>query len=84
MRNSLQPYYEIAPIVDGKAQIIIEMPGITDVRQVNWKKKRDKIEFSARTEDVQYRTIILLPKKAKLQSVFSEIKNGVFILPFKV
>jgi hypothetical protein len=78
-----EPYFEVIPPIDGEGQIIVELPGITDVRQVKWERKGEELSLTAEAEDVIYRAIIPLRTNMKLKDIFAEIKNSVFILPYK-
>lgn len=78
-----EPYYEITPVVDNEGQIVVDLPGITDVRQVKWERTEAGLELSATSDDAKYEIEIPLAKKFKLKDVFAEIKNSVFILPYK-
>lgn len=77
-----EPYFEIVPPVENEGQIIVELPGITDVRQVKWERKEDSLSLEAEAEDITYKTTIPLTANMKLKDIFAEIKNSVFILPY--
>jgi len=78
-----EPYYEITPAVDGAGEIVVDLPGITDVRQVKWDRTEFGLELSASCEDAKYKLEIPLSKKFKLKDVFASVKNSVFILPYR-
>jgi hypothetical protein len=78
-----EPYFEVIPPIDGAGQIIVELPGISDVRQVKWEKTGEIIILVAKSEDVNYRAEIIVDPEIKLRDMFAEIKNSVFILPYR-
>ncbi|MHA2169744.1 MAG: hypothetical protein ACXAB7_07620 [Candidatus Kariarchaeaceae archaeon] len=77
------PYYEITPLQDGKGQIVIDMPGVDDVRQVMWQREEKILRVSATTSDVSYEVKIPFDNNYKLLDAFAEVKNSVFILPYQ-
>lgn len=79
-----EPYHEIIHLDADHGQIIIDLPGFTDVRQVNWTSGNLQLNIEARNEEIIYKTSISLTENMKLQDSFAEVKNGVFILPFKI
>jgi len=78
-----EPYYEITPLVEGEGQIVVDLPGITDVRQVKWDRTPTGLTLSASSEDAIYELEIPLSDNFKLKDVFASVKNSVFILPYK-
>ena len=56
-----KPYSEISFIDDIRGEIIVEMPGITDVRQITWEKIGDIMNIYASNEDVKYKAEITVP-----------------------
>lgn len=78
------PYYEITSPVNGKGQIVVDVPGITDVRRIQWNLTNDSLFLSATSSDVIYKAIIPIGKKIKILHIFAYLKNSVFILPYKI
>lgn len=77
-----EPYYEITPLVDDEGQIVVDLPGITDVRQVKWDRTDTGMNLSASSDDAIYELEIPLSTNFKLKDVFASVKNSVFILPY--
>ena len=78
-----EPYSEISYVSDDGGEIIVEMPGITDVRQITWEKIGDKLNIQASNDDVKYKAEIIVPQTIQLKDMLAIINNTVFILPFK-
>ena len=78
-----EPYFEIISNNDTDGEIIVELPGITDVRAVNWIDTAEGLVLEAKTTDLIYRVTIPITDPIKIQASFAEIKNGVLILPYK-
>jgi HSP20 family molecular chaperone IbpA len=76
-------YYEIVDKSDDEGEIIVEMPGISDVRQVNWEVKGNQLFVSAKNDDISYTATIELPDGCKLQNMFATVRNAIFLIPFR-
>lgn len=81
--NPEEPYYEIVDINDSKGEIVVDLPGIDDVRMVNYYIDNDDLVLTAENEETNYKVVIPLPQNIKIEDAFASIKNSVFILPFK-
>ncbi len=77
------PYYEIIPPTDRRGQIVVDLPGITDVRQVFWKRVNNNLELIASTSGIKYKVNIPLREKLKILDMFAEVKNSVLIIPLQ-
>jgi hypothetical protein len=79
-----EAYYEITSPTDGKGEIVVDLPGITDVRQVIWNETDGNIILTATAEDIKYHTTIPIGANMKVQDMFAKIKNSIFILPYQL
>ena len=78
-----EPYYEYSPIVENEGQLIVELPGITDLRQVTWMRSDDLFSLEAENEDAKYFLEIPVKPQIRFKDMFATLRNSVFILPFK-
>ena len=78
-----EPYYEISPEIEGEGQIVVELPGVEDVRQVNWERSTYGIDLTAESKEQKYAVDIPLSENIKLKDMFASMKNSIFILPYK-
>ena len=76
------PYYEIIDKNEELGEIIIDLPGILDIRHINWIQNQDTLELFAENDECKYQVDIILPKNAVLNATSAQLKNTVFILPF--
>ena len=78
-----EPYYEISPAIEGAGQIVVELPGVEDVRQVKWERSTYGIDLTAESKEQKYAVDIPLSENIKLKDMFASMKNSIFILPYK-
>ena len=78
-----EAYYEIVETGDGVGEIIIDLPGITDQRQINWEIRENTLVIRANNEDMKYHCNIEIPNKSQLQKHLTRLNNSVFIIPFR-
>ena len=76
-------YHEIVHKSDDEGEIIVEMPGISDVRQVNWEVKENQLIIKAKNNEISYSATIELPDGCKLQNMFATVRNAIFLIPFR-
>ena len=78
-----EPYYEISPEIEGEGQIVVELPGVEDVRPVKWERSTYGIDLTAESKEQKYAVDIPLSENIKLKDMFASMKNSIFILPYK-
>ena len=79
-----EPYYEFVKLGDGSYQLIVDLPGVTDVRQVRWQVSENALMLNAEGDDIIYKVSIPTSSKIITQDAFAVVKNGTFILPYKM
>ena len=77
------PYFEISNIDDINGEIIVEVPGISDLRQVSWKEIDSELEVVAKSDTADYKVMNPLPENINLIDAVANLKNSIFILPFR-
>ena len=78
-----EPYYEYSSLIDSEGELIVDLPGISDLRQIIWKRKGDIFTLEAENEDVKYFLEIPVKDQIKFKDMFASLKNSVFILPLR-
>ncbi|MCH8905880.1 MAG: hypothetical protein IH840_02235 [Candidatus Heimdallarchaeota archaeon] len=80
--EEVEPYYEILPHGENGGQIVVDLPGVTDLRLVNWKMDDLILSISAKIEGTSYYTQIEFEQKIRLNGPLATVKNGVFTLSY--
>ena len=80
--ENVEPYYEIVPDGEHGGQIIVDLPGVTDLRHVNWKMDDRILSISANIEGTSYFTQIEFEQDVRLNGPLATVKNGVFTLTY--
>ncbi len=78
-----EAYFEIIDKNDTESEIIIDLPGISDQRHINWEIIDDKLHLEAKNSGLKYTCVIPLPDGIIIQKHLSKINNSVFILPLR-
>ncbi|MHA2502570.1 MAG: hypothetical protein ACXAE3_06865 [Candidatus Kariarchaeaceae archaeon] len=78
-----EPYYEFSFSNENEGELVVDLPGISDLRHVNWENKRTTFELEAENEDVKYFLEVPVKDSMKFKDMFASLRNSVFILPFK-
>ena len=78
-----EAYYEIIDKNETESEIIIDLPGISDQRHINWEIIDDKLHLKAKNTGIIYTCVIPLPDGITIQKHLSRINNSVFILPLR-
>lgn len=76
-------YFEIIDKSDSEKEIIVDLPGITDQRQIHWEVIGGDLKLDANATDLKYHAIIPLPDNITIMKHLSHLKNSIFILPFR-
>ena len=76
-------YHEVVYNSDNEGEIIVEVPGISDVRQVNWEVKENQLYVNAKNDEISYSATIELPDGCQLQNMFATVRNAIFLIPFR-
>ena len=76
-------YHEVVYKSDNEGEIIVEVPGISDVRQVNWEVKENQLYVNAKNDEISYSATIELPDGCQLQNMFATVRNAIFLIPFR-
>ncbi len=77
------PHYEINELSENNGEVIVELPGVNDVRQIFWEKDHEYLTVSAELDDVKYYTVVELPRNVKLIEPFAKVVNSILIIPYR-
>lgn len=78
-----EPYYEYSMLDDDEGELIVDLPGIVDLRKINWKRTDQIFSLEAENEDVKYFLEIPMKDEMGFKDTFASLKNSVFILPIR-
>lgn len=79
------PYFEMLDDSNSlTGQILVELPGITDLTQIFWEIKDNSFRIHTLNDTPpKYKKTVPLERPIQLQNHLAKITNGVFSLPFK-
>ncbi|MCY3411304.1 MAG: hypothetical protein INQ03_06665 [Candidatus Heimdallarchaeota archaeon] len=83
VRIDEEAYAEIIEKSDTELELIVDLPGITDQRQINWEIVDGVFILSANATDVHYQSTIDLPDNVTIDKHLSKLNNSVYILPMR-
>ncbi len=76
-------YFEIVDKTESELEVIVDLPGITDQRQINWEVIEGDLKLDANATDLKYHALIPLPENVKVQKHQTYLKNSIFIIPLR-
>lgn len=79
-----EPYYEIFSNTSEGGEIIFDLPGIVDIRQIEWYVYENELFLYSIDTEVKYKTVIPIPEYFVMQDHSAVLRNGVFILPYVI
>lgn len=77
-----EAYNELVETENGY-EIVVDLPGISDPRQVNWNVEDGTLLLSATGEDVKYTSKVKLPDAVAVQNHLTKLNNSIFIIPLR-
>jgi HSP20 family molecular chaperone IbpA len=82
--NVEEPYYEFIDNEDSTGgELLIELPGIKDSRNIVWDIQEDSFNLSTNNDGQKYKLSINLTKPMNIKSAASTFKNQILILPYQ-
>jgi HSP20 family molecular chaperone IbpA len=82
LQEEVEPYYEISDIHDGMGEIIIELPGISSIDQIEWYELDNEIFLYTIDALDYYRLVIPLPEYFHVLENYAAFRNGLLIIPY--
>lgn len=75
--------YEITAPINGKGEIIVEIPGITDIQNIHWKHEKNLFKLAVFGREITYVKQISVSEKIILRNDLARLVNCILILPYE-